>query len=507
MTMLHNWFLPLLVLGAVRRGCSYHPVHPRYCDGTVRHVHLAVGPDPSTEMTVSFASVLSNLPAPVGGVFIGTSPSELTRVVVEKEVGSSYNIAHTRVRHEKKDKHHQHHLGSTPPSHSYFAPYYHHVTISDLQPSTTYYYRPQIRSNITGFQELEDENTRHLLSTTPYDGSKKECPPANKLRSFTTAPVPGPENPLSLAVMGDLGQFENSIATMTRLLKSVAEVDAVILAGDLAYTFNDHDRWDTFLDFLDDYPVAEKVPLHICPGNHDIDKFDNDTGIFLAYEHRFRMPRIKPAELGVYEENFEGGTAHVPYPLDYEYGNAYYTYTYGPARMIMLNAYSAMEPDSLQYKWLVEELASVDRSITPWLLVTIHIPFYNTFDIHRKDPQVRPAIENLEPLFVEHKVNLVFSGHIHAYQRTGNVAFGELTPTGPIYITIGAGGRQCKAPFLSFEPEPWVKVRDATFFGYGMFHISNRTHAEWEWIHTGVIKVDPTAPQEDKVDIPNQFFL
>jgi hypothetical protein len=79
LTMLRNWLLPSLVLAKVRLGCCSKGF-PRDC-GNVRHVHLAVGPDPSTEMTVSFASTRCNISAPVGGVLIGTSPSELTRVV------------------------------------------------------------------------------------------------------------------------------------------------------------------------------------------------------------------------------------------------------------------------------------------------------------------------------------------------------------------------------------------------------------------------------------------
>jgi hypothetical protein len=34
-------------------------VHSRHCGGTVRHVHLAVGRDPSTSMIVTFASIPS----------------------------------------------------------------------------------------------------------------------------------------------------------------------------------------------------------------------------------------------------------------------------------------------------------------------------------------------------------------------------------------------------------------------------------------------------------------
>jgi hypothetical protein len=351
------------------------------------------------------------------------------------------------------------------------------VTISNLQPSTTYYYRPEIHATVKGFgtqkvrrataivgvkqeeikikwEDMEEDETedefdqRRLIKHPPYSGWKKPCPSSSKIRSFRTAPVPGSDGPLNFAIVGDLGQFSHSEETMARLIRSKGDIEVMILAGDIGYGEQDHRHWDTFFDFLDDFPLAEDLPIQICPGNHDIDKLYYDNSIFLAYEHRFRMPRIKPAELGIYD----GPLGHMnmdkpPYPMPYEYGNAYYAFTYGPARMIMLSAYSAMEPDSLQYKWLVEELASVDRSITPWLLVTIHTPFYNTFSHHQRDPQIFAARKHVEPLLVEYKVNLVFTGHIHAYLRTANIALGRITPTGPMHITVGAGGRSAKRHF------------------------------------------------------------
>jgi 3',5'-cyclic AMP phosphodiesterase CpdA len=297
-------------------------------------------------------------------------------------------------------------------------------------------------------------------------------------------------------------------------------MDAVILAGDVAYTTGDHRRWDTFFDFLDDFPIAEHVPMMIVPGNHDIDKEGDGNEIFLAYEKRFRMPRMHPPDLGTYKG--PPGPLNMdapPYPLPYEWGNAYYAFTYGPARLIMISSYSSMEPNSTQYKWIVEELEKVDRTVTPWVLAVLHTPMYNTFSLHQHDLQIVAAKEHLEPLFVKHKVNMVFSGHIHAYLRTAAVRHDEVHPTGPVHITIGAGGRKCEAPFKNAEPEPWVQVRDATIYGYGMFRIHNRTTAEWDWIHTGhtdnrdfnqVTHSNQTLPQGPGVDnvmIQNQYFL
>lgn len=232
------------------------------------------------------------------------------------------------------------------------------------------------------------------------------------------------------------------------------------------------------------------------------------------------MPRIQPPELGIYE----GPTGPLnmdqpPYPLPYEYGNAYYAYTYGLARIFMVSSYSAMEPGSKQHKWLKQGLNSVDREETPWVIVVLHTPIYSTFALHRKDPQITAAIEHLEPLFVKNEVNLVFSGHIHAYMRSKPVRFGKLHIKGPRHIIVGAGGRKCEAPFLNATAEDFVEVRDATKYGYGLLHIYNRSTAAWDWIHTGqaddrdyneVKKSDvqlPPGPGTDRVFFENQYYL
>jgi acid phosphatase type 7 len=164
-------------------------------------------------------------------------------------------------------------------------------------------------------------------------------------------------------------------------------------------------------------------------------------------------------------------------------------------------------------------MEAVDRSVTPWVLVTIHVPIYNTFSLHKHDLQIVAAQQHLEPLLVKYVVNVVFSGHIHAYQRTANVAMGELTSTSPIHITIGAGGRKCDALFKSEEPEEWIVQRDATFYGYGRFDIFNQTHAQWRWIPLSVSdahsynvvagEADVHLPKlkHDELIIENQYYL
>jgi acid phosphatase type 7 len=509
----------------------------RNCGGSIRHVHLAVGHDPSSEMTVSFSSVRSySASYQIGGVLIGTHPDELN-VYIEEEKHRYYNATP----HKKTEA-------------EYHSPLLHSIRIKELDPSTTYYYKCTVRRrhenapmqvsksgaairgtklpynnnhnpHDTDFARAEaeqivmraeerdeysvdDENDdnagrrerRRELDLNYYDTTQGECQPPNKVRTFQTAPPLGSLDPtkintetgepsLKFVYLGDIGQFEHSHENILHLVThhQQSSVNAIMLAGDIAYTQYDNRRWDTFFDFMDDLFMIDSIPMHVCAGNHDIEKEEHSREIFLAYENRFDMPIVKPAQLGKYEGPDDGlfNMDNPPYPLPYEYGNAYYAFSYGITHNIFLNAYSSMDPGSTQYQWLVQELQSVDRNVTPWLLVTMHVPVYNSFDVHHHDAQIIAAKEHFEPLFVKYKVNLVVAGHIHAYQRTKNVAMDQLDPAGPVHVVVGAGGRQCKAAFRTSEPAEWAAVRDSTRYGYGTLEIYNATHAQWEWTITG----------------------
>jgi len=540
-------------------------------------VSLSVGPNPATSVIVSFASSTSpsdtgTSSPPIGGVLIGKVHLEeesdqettLTRLVVEKEPASWYNatewFSETHVDH-------------------YASPYYHHVLVDELEPDTFYSYQLITREELSSMQHLQEimseqsasqakliaeqideqlldgeennnddqdeeegfrrrqeelhqahrqekqqQRQHRRLAPPPYDSTQCKCPDPNQIRSFRTAPNGGDsphDKNLKFAVIGDIGQFAHSQETVHHLKHHHGAdiVDFVLLAGDLAYPEMNHQRWDTFLDFFDDFPFFDQVPLQITPGNHDIDKADHNGLIFQAFETRFRMPRIQRAERGTYDgPDGRLNMDNPPYPLPYEYGNAYYSFRYGTVHVIVLSSYSSMEPNSKQYDWFVTELASsVDRTVTPWLFVMMHCPIYNTFEKHQRDSQVLAARENLEELFVDHQVNVVFTGHVHAYLRTSPVAYGTLSPKGPIHVVMGAGGRAAEAAFLSEEPEEWVRVRDASIYGYGLVEIYNSTHMRWDWVHTGGEDHANTVKGDDDIELPpggvdglvieNQYFV
>lgn len=69
-----------------------------------------------------------------------------------------------------------------------------------------------------------------------------------------------------------------------------------------------------------------------------------------------------------------------------------------------------------QYEWLQDEFERVNRSKTPWLIVLNHSPWYNTFDYHYMEGETMRV--QFESWFVQNKVDIVFSGHVHGYERS-----------------------------------------------------------------------------------------
>ena len=88
-----------------------------------------------------------------------------------------------------------------------------------------------------------------------------------------------------------------------------------------------------------------------------------------------------------------------------------------------------------------------------------------------------------EPILLAYRVNIVFVGHVHAYQRSTMVANNTVvapeTGAGIWHFMAGISGKELYTTWLD-QPE-WVVTRNATFWGAAYLTVPNGTHAYCEW--------------------------
>lgn len=254
----------------------------------------------------------------------------------------------------------------------------HRVDLKDLQPEGHYVYRV----------ESVDDQGRKVTS---------------ELFTFRTAGPVG--NPIRFCVVGDT-------QTNPPVAKRIAEhmwnerPDFFLIPGDLVGTGANKNHWVTDF-FAAMRPLLSRVPLLPVLGNHE-----GDARLYYDY-------------------------MALPTP---EY---YYRFVYGDAEFFVIDSNRNVAPGSEQYQWLDAALAS---STARWKFVTHHHPPYSSDEDDYgnlwKGQSVRGDVRMraLTALYEKHNVDIVFTGHIHSYERTWPMVQGRARERGPIYIVCGGGG-------------------------------------------------------------------
>jgi hypothetical protein len=164
-------------------------------------------------------------------------------------------------------------------------------------------------------------------------------------------------------------------------------------------------------------------------------------------------------------------------------GSTYYTYAYGPATWVAMSTEHNYSAGSPQWQWLDATLASVDRSVTPWLFLTLHRPIYSMDSDEAGDHTPGgPLSVALEPLLHKHGVDVVWQGHQHTYERTAAVRNGTVvalpdaagrytSPGAPVYIVQGNTGADLDINKWVKPTPAWNLVHDA-YYGFGRLSLS-----------------------------------
>ncbi len=154
-----------------------------------------------------------------------------------------------------------------------------------------------------------------------------------------------------------------------------------------------------------------------------------------------------------------------------------YKYSWADAEFFVIDSNKSMSPGSEQYEWLDREMGA---SKATWKFCYHHHPVYSgdsndygdTFAGKKSalgDPRLRP----LAPLYEKHKVDIVFNGHIHLYERSHPVRAGKLDEAnGVVYVTSGGGGGGLE----NFTQSPaWFKAACRVDYHSTFVAIANRT--------------------------------
>ncbi|RWW18700.1 hypothetical protein GW17_00017296 [Ensete ventricosum] len=257
---------------------------------------------------------------------------------------------------------------------------------------------------------------------------------------------------------GDLGQTGWTNSTLQHVASR--DYDVLLLPGDLSYADYRQSLWDSFGRLVE--PMASSRPWMVTQGNHEIEKIPLvHPQPFVAYNARWRMP---------YDADSVAPSA----------SNLYYSFDVagGAVHVIMLGSYADFGPGSSQQTWLAFDLARLDRNKTPWVVALIHAPWYNSNAAHQGEgEEMRQA---MEALLYGARVDVVFAGHVHAYERFTRVYDNRSDPCGPVHIIIGDGGNR-EGLASEYLDKPEISVFREASFGHGRLEVANATHALWTW--------------------------
>jgi acid phosphatase type 7 len=250
----------------------------------------------------------------------------------------------------------------------------HEVALTGLQPNTKYYYSIG-------------------TTATPLAGG-------DSTHFFVTAPAPGVSKPTRIWILGDSGTANaNAAAVRDAYLNFTGSraTDIWLMLGDNAY--NDGTDVEYQNAVFNMYPtVLRQAVLWPTLGNHDGHTADSATQTG-PYYSIFTLPRGGEA----------GGLASGT--------EAYYSFDYGNIHFICLESYETdRSTNGAMMTWLANDLAA---NAQPWIIAYWHHPPY-TKGSHDSDTELELIAmrENALPLLEAFGVDLVLSGHSHAYERS-----------------------------------------------------------------------------------------
>ena len=254
--------------------------------------------------------------------------------------------------------------------------HYNHVTVTGLEPNTTYYYTVEkngVQTEVETYQTRSFDTVKMLYVGDPQIGASKGQPQGSE----TLAAESGAAN---TAARNDAFGWNR---TLEAALAQDPDVSFIISAGDQVNKTGQakEEEYAGYLspDLLASLPVATTI------GNHDSLNPD--------YMYHFNNPNAT-----------ENGATQA--------GGDYY-YSYGNGLFIVLNTnnYNVAE-----HEQAIREAVASDPNAA-WRIVTIHQDIYGS-GLDHSDTDGMILRTQLTPIFDEYDIDVVLQGHDHTYSRS-----------------------------------------------------------------------------------------
>ena len=205
---------------------------------------------------------------------------------------------------------------------------------------------------------------------------------------------------------------------------ATSQDEFMLLNGDLSYARGWPWIWERFFDMLQ--PLATAMPVMVSVGNHEVDTKENPFKAAAGGDSGGECGEVALKRF-----------THLP-----SLEKMHYSFTYGTVHWVVL---STEHPIAPQLAFFAEDMATVDRTVTPWVLVAMHRPMFNS---QRTTLIMQMLREAWHGLFVQHRVDIVYTGHAHYYERAcaaedvNGTRCSNNTRDRPLYITDGSAGAE-----------------------------------------------------------------
>lgn len=263
--------------------------------------------------------------------------------------------------------------------------------------------------------------------------------------------------------------------TIGRLASNINNYEFVVHPGDFAYADDWYLKGKNLLDGTNAYeaiieqfydqlaPIAGRKPYMASPGNHEADCQELTSLLCPAGQKNFTdfMNRFGNTMPTAFSSTSTNSSAKVAANKAQQLANPpfWYSFEYGMVHVVMFDTETdfTSAPDgpgtalnsgpfgapNQQLQFLEADLSSVDRSVTPWVVVGGHRSWYSTGG---SSNVCAPCQAAFEPIFYKYGVDLAIFGHVHNSQRFNPTYNGTVDPKGlndpkaPMYIVAGGAG-------------------------------------------------------------------